>query len=174
MCSCVCLCAQRLKISFPPGRLARGGHGLPKVSPGPAMTYPSIPCGTTPETALWAFQGWTVRRAGGMRLSSTPLDTPRNRPLLFPLCCSDFGSASLPRESQVAADFQNGTGSRFRHPQAPILSHVHSSPQPPRPHHGHASPGHAHAPLNHKSLFPRSASFKYRAVRPNDASSRER
>jgi hypothetical protein len=25
--------------------MARGGHGLPKVSPGPAMPYPSMPCG---------------------------------------------------------------------------------------------------------------------------------
>jgi hypothetical protein len=25
--------------------MARGGHGLPKVSPGPAMLYPSTPCG---------------------------------------------------------------------------------------------------------------------------------
>jgi hypothetical protein len=27
------------------GRMARGGHGLPKVSPRPAMPYPSTPCG---------------------------------------------------------------------------------------------------------------------------------
>jgi hypothetical protein len=34
-------------------RMARGGHGLPKVSPGPAMPNPSKPCGrATPETAL--------------------------------------------------------------------------------------------------------------------------
>jgi hypothetical protein len=26
------------------GHMARGGHGLPKVSPGPAMLYPSKPC----------------------------------------------------------------------------------------------------------------------------------
>jgi hypothetical protein len=31
--------------------MARGGHGLPKVSPGPAMPYPSTPCGwSTTET----------------------------------------------------------------------------------------------------------------------------
>jgi hypothetical protein len=28
--------------------MARGGHGLPKVSPGPAMPYPSTPCGQPP------------------------------------------------------------------------------------------------------------------------------
>jgi hypothetical protein len=27
------------------GRMARGIHGLPKVSPGPAMLHPSVPCG---------------------------------------------------------------------------------------------------------------------------------
>jgi hypothetical protein len=33
------------------GRMARGGHRLPKVSPGLAMPYPSMPCGRdTPET----------------------------------------------------------------------------------------------------------------------------
>jgi hypothetical protein len=34
------------------GLMAEGGHGLPKVSPGPAMPDPSKPCGrATPETA---------------------------------------------------------------------------------------------------------------------------
>jgi hypothetical protein len=38
--------------------MARGGHGRPKVSPEPAMTYLSMPCGWfTSETALWSFQG---------------------------------------------------------------------------------------------------------------------
>jgi hypothetical protein len=38
---------------------SRGGHGLPIVSPGPAMPNPCMPCGwETPETALWPFQGW--------------------------------------------------------------------------------------------------------------------
>jgi hypothetical protein len=37
-------------------RTATGGHGLPIVSPGPAIPYPSTPCGrATPETALWPF-----------------------------------------------------------------------------------------------------------------------
>jgi hypothetical protein len=26
------------------GHMARGGHGLPKVSPGPTVPYPSTPC----------------------------------------------------------------------------------------------------------------------------------
>jgi hypothetical protein len=37
--------------------MARGGHGLPKLSLGPTMPYPSMPCGrATPETALQPFQ----------------------------------------------------------------------------------------------------------------------
>jgi hypothetical protein len=40
-------------------RTGRGIHGLPKVSPGPAMPDPSSPC-----------------RAGGLRPFSTPLNTP--------------------------------------------------------------------------------------------------
>jgi hypothetical protein len=60
------------------GHMARGGHALPKVSFGPAMPYPSTPCGwDTRETALWSFQGWPAHRVGGLRPSSTPLDTPR-------------------------------------------------------------------------------------------------
>jgi hypothetical protein len=41
-------------------RMARGIHALPKVSPGPAMPYPSTPCGQA------------TRKTGGC-----PLDTPR-------------------------------------------------------------------------------------------------
>jgi hypothetical protein len=34
--------------------MARGDHGLPKVSLGPAMPNPSTPCErATPETTLW-------------------------------------------------------------------------------------------------------------------------
>jgi hypothetical protein len=36
------------------GRMARGGHGLPKVSPWPALLYLSMPCGQAtypPETS---------------------------------------------------------------------------------------------------------------------------
>jgi hypothetical protein len=58
--------------------MAMGIHGLPKVSPGPAMPDPSTPCGrATPETALHQFLVWPDRKAGGLRPSSTPLDTPR-------------------------------------------------------------------------------------------------
>jgi hypothetical protein len=63
------------------GRMARGGYGLPKVSPEPAMPNPSTPCRqATPETALQPFQGRYACRAGGLRPSSTPLDTPRRTP----------------------------------------------------------------------------------------------
>jgi hypothetical protein len=64
------------------GRLVRGGHGLPKVSPSFGMPNPSTPCGwATPETALQPFQGWPALRAGSLRPSSTLLDTPRPTPM---------------------------------------------------------------------------------------------
>jgi hypothetical protein len=63
--------------------MARGGHGLPNVSLGPAMPYPSIPCGrATPETALRTFQWQPTRRAGGLPPLSTRLDIPRGTPLI--------------------------------------------------------------------------------------------
>jgi hypothetical protein len=38
------------------GRMTRSGHGFPKVSPGPAMPYPSTPCRrATFEATLWLF-----------------------------------------------------------------------------------------------------------------------
>jgi hypothetical protein len=57
-----------------PGRKVRSGR------PGQEGAYdkrwPWTPCGrATPEPTLWPFQGWPVRRAGGLRPSSTPLDT---------------------------------------------------------------------------------------------------
>jgi hypothetical protein len=76
------------------GRMARGGHGLPKVSPGPAMPYPSTPCRrTTYETALRLFQGWPAHRAGSLWPFSAPLDTP---------CCdldTSFGLCHFPQKS---------------------------------------------------------------------------
>jgi hypothetical protein len=46
--------------------------------PGPTMPDPSTPCRrATPETALLSLLGWSARRAGVLRPSSTTLDTPR-------------------------------------------------------------------------------------------------
>jgi hypothetical protein len=57
--------------------MARGGYGIPKVSPKPAMYNPSTPYErATPETALRPFQRWPHRRAGGLRPSSTPFGHP--------------------------------------------------------------------------------------------------
>jgi hypothetical protein len=65
------------------GRMARGGHGLSKVSPGHAMPNSSRPCGqATPVTALRPFQGWPTRRAGGFWPSSNLLVTPRRTPTI--------------------------------------------------------------------------------------------
>jgi hypothetical protein len=62
--------------------MARGGHGLPYVTPGPTLPYPSMPCGrTTPETALQPFQRWPAHWMGDLWLSSSPLDTPRRMPI---------------------------------------------------------------------------------------------
>jgi hypothetical protein len=62
--------------------MARGGHGLPIVSPWPAMPCLSMPCRrATPETALWPFQEWPARRESGLWPSLTPLDTPRRTPM---------------------------------------------------------------------------------------------
>jgi hypothetical protein len=39
-------------------RMARDGHGLPKISPEPAQPDPSMPFGwATPETAIQPFLG---------------------------------------------------------------------------------------------------------------------
>jgi hypothetical protein len=54
-----------------PGRMARGGHGLPKVSLGPAMPYPSTPCGRA------------TCRAGSLQPSSTPLDNGQSPPYAY-------------------------------------------------------------------------------------------
>jgi hypothetical protein len=63
--------------------MARGSHGLPIVSPGPAMPDPFMPCGwATPEMALWTFQGWPACRAVGLQPSSILLDTPRRTSML--------------------------------------------------------------------------------------------
>jgi hypothetical protein len=49
------------------------------------LPNPFTPRGwATPETALWLFQGWSARRARGLRSSSTPLDIPT--PYVYALC----------------------------------------------------------------------------------------
>jgi hypothetical protein len=70
------------------GLMAKGGYGLPNVSPGPrptgpAMPYSSTPYGrATPETAYGRFRGdpLTGRAACG-RLQ--PFWTPHARPIVF-------------------------------------------------------------------------------------------
>jgi hypothetical protein len=69
---------ETINHSFRSGRMARGGHGLPQVSPGSAMPNASTPCGRAiPETALRPSQGSPLHKVGGLRRSSTLLDTPR-------------------------------------------------------------------------------------------------
>jgi hypothetical protein len=71
--------SSQIQVNSMQARMARGIYGVPKVSPGPALPNSSTPCGqTTPETVLWPFRGWPAQRVGGLRSSSSPLDTPHH------------------------------------------------------------------------------------------------
>jgi hypothetical protein len=58
------------------GRMARGCHGLPKVSIGLTMQALQRPCSLAAVSEVARPQG------GHLRPSSTPLDTPRHTPVL--------------------------------------------------------------------------------------------
>jgi hypothetical protein len=63
------------------GRMARSGHGLPKVSPKSAMLHPSTLCRqVTPETAI-RLQGWLAPNAGGLQPFPTPSNAPCHTPM---------------------------------------------------------------------------------------------
>jgi hypothetical protein len=104
------------------GRMARGGHGLPKFHSGPP--FPALPFYTLRSShPLWPFQGWLTRRAGGLQLSSTLLDTPRRRPMftdgLLKSSLDDFGEIS-----DGMNDFRQGVGfGRHRGDEANHLRH---------------------------------------------------
>jgi hypothetical protein len=67
------------RVQYDQAHMARGIHGLPKVSPRTTLADHSTPYRqATPETALWLFQGWPTQRAGSLRPSFTHLDTPRS------------------------------------------------------------------------------------------------
>jgi hypothetical protein len=67
-------------LSWTYGKGLASGHGLYKVSPGPAMPNSFKPCRkATPDSALWSFQWWPARRAGGLH----PLGTPCHMPMCF-------------------------------------------------------------------------------------------
>jgi hypothetical protein len=59
-------------------RMARGGHGLSKVSLGPVVPYPFTPYG---QATLRAVLALPTRKVGGLRPASTPLDAPRHTPI---------------------------------------------------------------------------------------------
>jgi hypothetical protein len=62
-----------------PWVMARGGHGLPKVLPGPTMPYPlAMPCEQSPVKQIYgkATSGVAAHRTGYLQPSSTPLNTP--------------------------------------------------------------------------------------------------
>jgi hypothetical protein len=89
-------------LVLPHGRMAWGGHELPKVSLGPAMPDPSTPCRrATPEAALWPFQGCSARSACSLRPSCALLDPPRPAPVVLPvfhfpflICLKPFPAAA--------------------------------------------------------------------------------
>jgi hypothetical protein len=86
------------------GCMARGGHGLPKVSPRPSMPYPYTPCGrATPETALRSFPVWPAHRAGSRRPSSTSLDTPGHTPMKRKILQETLGNFSVTRRMRQFA-----------------------------------------------------------------------
>jgi hypothetical protein len=59
--------------------MAKGGHGLPKVS---AMPYPFMTRRrATAEAAIRPFQGWPVRSKGGLQPYSAPSYAPRRTPM---------------------------------------------------------------------------------------------
>jgi hypothetical protein len=69
--------------SWKHGRMARGGHELPKVSPGPAIPYPSTHCSRVIlETPYGCFMGGPPLRAGNLLSTFTTLDTPRHMPMV--------------------------------------------------------------------------------------------
>jgi hypothetical protein len=75
-------CLQKTEGEGSHGRMARGGHGLPKVATGPAMPNSFMTWGrATIETALQPFQGWPAHRESGLQPSSTLFVTPRRTPM---------------------------------------------------------------------------------------------
>jgi hypothetical protein len=85
------------------GRMARDGHGLPIVSLGPAMPYPSTPYGrATPETASRLFHGWQ---------SSTPLDTPRRT--LMARSFNTFLKSPKARYNHITQSVMDGVDDRI-------------------------------------------------------------
>jgi hypothetical protein len=80
--------------------MARGSHGLPKVSPRPFMSYPSIPCGRAiPETVLQLFKEWPTHREDDLQPSSSHLDTLCHTPMHSPTPTFLRSAVDAPRTS---------------------------------------------------------------------------
>jgi hypothetical protein len=62
------------------GRISRGGHGLLKVSLGPALSDPSTLCGRPSLKLL--FQEWSPTGLPACGHLTTPSDTPRRTPVI--------------------------------------------------------------------------------------------
>jgi hypothetical protein len=77
-----CQTSQSLALTCVPWAYGKGAHRLPNVSLGLAIPDPSTPCRQAIlKTVLQLFRGSPTCRVGGLRLFSTPLDTPRRTPM---------------------------------------------------------------------------------------------
>jgi hypothetical protein len=69
--------------------MERGDHGLSNVSLRTALSYPSNPCWQPPLQQLYGSRRGG-RRAGSLRLSSTPLDIQCSTPLYLSVLVIEF------------------------------------------------------------------------------------
>jgi hypothetical protein len=105
------------------GRMARGGHGLPKVLLGPAMLYYSMPFGQ--PTLKWPYG----RYRGGYPHGRRPLSVlyPLGHPTLYAYACSvnlvTGSSWTSSKPSKQSSDFtthgKNTIKVTKRHEQSP-------------------------------------------------------
>jgi hypothetical protein len=108
-------------------RMARGGHGLPKVSLGPTMPDPSTTCGRAiPEKGLQLFQLWPACLAGGLRPSSTPLGTSLRTPMPQGQFTDFFRSNNVPR-SRCCLPGKNHIGKESNHT---VVNFIFGCPAP--------------------------------------------
>jgi hypothetical protein len=102
-------------------RMAQGDHGLPKVSVRPTMPDLSTPSGLA---TLQLYQGWPTRRAGGQRLTSSPLDTPRRTPMPSASCSAIGDRANAFPTSTISSSFRGFSESKQHHPQCFHLTSI--------------------------------------------------
>jgi hypothetical protein len=106
-------------------RMARGGHGLPKVSPRLALHYLSMPCGqATPETALQPVLG-VARPQGGRHAD---VFYPFRHPTLYAYAFVPSKPSSLNRGIRMRGKFEIGASIGVQHG---VSTWVQDSRRPP-------------------------------------------